>query len=291
MVSIIIASTSHDLAEAIEKNIADTIGLPFEIIVVENKCAPRSLCAVYNEAAAVAKYDFVCLMHEDICIHTMNWGAIALGIMDDPEVGVIGVAGGTYKSLTPAGWACPGLEGEGNKVNLIQHYKYTNAAPVLEYYNSNEDKLAKVATVDGVWMFTRKKVIVDFPFDNQLLNGFHGYDIDFCLNVSGQFKVVVTFDILIEHYSEGNYDRAWLEAMLKIHTKHRENLPLNTGDYTLGIRAAGEKQAVKALLKNMSLQKYTVINKLGVLWKSDIYRVLGWPQFLSTCAKIAIGRY
>ena len=291
MISIIISSVNAEMLLAVKKNIADTIGVPYEVISFDNASGKRGLCEIYNSGASKARYDLLCFMHEDVEILTTNWGDKVAEIMGDETIGLLGVAGSNYKSLTPSGWACPGIEAETNKVNIIQRYKYAEGGTKKEYFNSENERLAQVASIDGVWMCTRKSVTDSVKFDEQTLPLFHGYDVDFSLQVAAKYKVAVTFDILLDHFSEGNYSKDWLKSALQISQKYKDVLPLDVSGLDAKAVARGEKMACKVLLKMLSLENYSAAAKINVLWKCRLYRVLGILQFASFNFKILIGRY
>jgi len=291
MISIIISSVSADMLSAVNKNIAETIGVPYEVISIDNANAAKGLCEIYNSGASKAQYSILCFMHEDIKMITTNWGVKVAEIMRDETIGLLGVAGSSYKALTPSGWACPGIEATTNKVNIIQRYKYAEGGTKKEYFNSDNEQLSRVASIDGVWMCTRKSITDSVKFDEHTLPLFHGYDIDFSLQVAIKHRVMVTFDILLDHFSEGNYSTDWLKSAMQISLKHQQYLPLNVSNLAAKALARGEKMACKALLKMLSAEKYSALAKTGVLWKFKLYRVLGFWEFLSFNFKTLIGRY
>src|SRR5205809_6411151 len=103
MLSIIICSRDHEQLVLVKKNISETIGIPFEILSIDNSNNKYSICTAYNTAASEAKYETLCFMHEDIVIRTYNWGNIVLDILKQ-DFGLAGVAGSMYKSRSISGW-------------------------------------------------------------------------------------------------------------------------------------------------------------------------------------------
>ncbi|HEV7378700.1 MAG TPA: glycosyltransferase, partial [Dyadobacter sp.] len=206
MISVIICSVNLEDLQKVTINVAETIGVEHEIIVFDNRVAGRGICEVYNEGIAKAKYGILCFMHEDITLLTANWGKNVLDtFQQDQQIGVVGVAGGGYKALAPTGWYC--LEFENPHIsfqNIIQGYKRTDIEDVHAFHNPYNERLSEVVCVDGVWFCARKEVTQMHGFDEKLLRGFHGYDLDFCLNIFGKHKIVVTYDVLMRHESEGN---------------------------------------------------------------------------------------
>ena len=80
-------------------------------------------------------------------------------------------------------------------------------------------------------MLTKKEVFTYCRFDDILLTHFHGYDIDFSLQVFFQsFRVIVDRGILLAHYSNGNYIGQNTIANRKVGRKWLKKLPVATKD-------------------------------------------------------------
>ena len=291
MISIIISSSNPDYLSAVTKNIEATVGVPYEILATANGDGKQGICAVYNAAGAKAKYDVLCFMHEDVILHTQDWGKRVVEIMKDPEIGLLGIAGSEYKSLTPGPWACPGVDRSRHKANILQRFKFIDRETVHEYHNSDNESLSNVVAVDGVWMVTRKSVFEEFQFDEASFKRFHGYDVDYSLQVGTKYKVCVTYDVLLEHFSEGNYSDEWLEAMFILHQKHKARLPLSTKLLPKKEALRGEKAAAKELLKQVTALNYSAGDKLKLLWDYDLKRALGTKLYLLFHVNILLKRY
>ncbi len=267
MISIIICSINNTYLADVKKDIAKTIGTPYEILAIDNSVDSRGICEVYNQAAQLAKYDILCFMHEDIKIHTLNWGSIVFNIFDkNSELGIIGIAGSSYKSLTPSSWHCYDIDApEVLNYNIIQNYKHTQKERALECANPNQVSLEKVVCVDGVWLCCTRAAFSFYQFNGKLLKKFHGYDLDFCLGVGDRFEVAITFDILIEHFSEGNFNKVWLKEILKLHKKWSRKLPVNLVGLPSEKIAIEEKRGFKNLLLRMRKEEFSPFQMLGVI--------------------------
>jgi hypothetical protein len=261
MISIVIASVNEHQLSAVKKNIEETIGVEFEIIDFANDKAREGLCQIYNRAAKKAKYNVICFMHEDLQIRTANWGKIVLDLFDsNVQLGLLGLAGSKYKSAAPSTWF--GYGGPYPQVlqyNFIQHYKFSEKKAELRVSNPDQVKLARVACVDGFWLCSTKAALASYQFDETLLKGFHGYDLDFSIGIGRNYEVAVTFDILIEHFSEGNTDKNWLKEILKVHEKWSSHLPLNYANLTPLQVYALEKKGFKSFIHIMRDYGYNFI--------------------------------
>lgn len=282
MISIIICSINRSNLADIKENILDTIGVEYEIIAVDNRVEPKGICEVYNFAAQKAKFDILCFMHEDVKMHSENWGHKVWSIFSqDAHVGVIGVAGSTYKSLTPSSWHCYDIDAnEALNYNIIQNYKHTQKECVLESSNPNQVDLERVVCLDGVWLCCTRSAFNFYQFDEKLLSAFHGYDLDFCLGVGQKYTAVVTFDILIEHFSEGNFNKVWLKEILKVHQKWSSKLPVNLiglGDEKIAVE---EKRGFKNLLLRMHKEKFSAQEMLMVIVNARKSKIMTFKLFM-----------
>jgi len=259
MISIIIASVNPLFLASLRTNIAETVGVTYEIIAVDNSEGKIGLCELYNKAAAEAKYNFLCFMHEDLTITTNNWGDIVINnFTNNPKLGLIGVAGTKYKSAAPSTWhsfkdEAPDLL----QYNFVQHYKFSVKEKQHHYSNPAGVKLTKVACVDGLWFCCTRKALETYSFDQHLLKGFHGYDLDFSLGIGQHFEVMVTFEILIEHFSEGNTNKAWLEDILKVHQKWSYLLPINIAQLPRKKVYLLEKRGFRNVISLMKAEGFT----------------------------------
>jgi glycosyltransferase involved in cell wall biosynthesis len=221
MISIVICSINKLLFEQVSKNIAETIGVEFEIIQIDNSITNYGICKAYNIGAAQAQFNYICFLHEDILIKSSNWGTEIINFLKKyKNVGIVGVAGSTYKSLVPSVWA-QGLHGT-DYANLIQHYRKNvsiNTERIGEHFS-------EVKTLDGVFLFTKKEIWQNNRFDEATFDKFHCYDLDFCLQVGQQFKIFVFNNLLIEHFSSGSLNKDWVNYSIKLTEKWQNLLPI-----------------------------------------------------------------
>ncbi|WP_316802707.1 glycosyltransferase [Pedobacter nototheniae] len=259
MISIIIASVDEKRLRDVKNNIKETIGVDYELISFDNGGVDKlGLCEVYNKGAIAAKYDLLCFMHEDISIKTENWGIeVVNNFKRNPEVGILGVAGSAYKSLAPSGWFAESHHNNLLYCNYIQAFKNKGEKPIHYLERGNKIDIAKVVCVDGMWFCTLREIAVKYPFDQNMLKGFHGYDIDFCLNIfKNGYDIMVSLNILMEHFSEGGYSKSWLEDTLKLHDKWADFLPVSVVDLSGSERNLIEKSSYKWILKKLVSMGY-----------------------------------
>ena len=214
--------------EKIKLNIRDTIGQVYELLVWDNAADPKPITEVYNLLAFRAQYPYWCFIHEDIRFQTERWSEKLLNAFEQhPETGLIGIAGSKYKSRTPSGWSTGLLDLD--YCNIFHQDKEEKTIHL--YNNPRHSEFEPVVNVDGVFMAIRREVWDTAHFNDELLRGFHCYDIDFSFRVMHEWKAAVLFNIDILHYTQGgNFGNEWLSDTLRWHQKFSAELPQHTDD-------------------------------------------------------------
>ncbi|GAA4815332.1 glycosyltransferase [Litoribaculum gwangyangense] len=221
MISIIICSRTIKVDLSLIENISSTIGCPYELIVVNNSKNKYSIFQAYNLGLKKSKGNYWCFMHDDILLHTKNWGLKIQEIFENnPKIGLIGVAGAKVKTKMPSAWWDCGIHEKA--MHLKQHLENGE----VEYWNIGwkESNIEDVVAVDGFFMVARPNENIYFDED---LIGFHNYDLNISLAYKMQnLKVVVTNSILIEHFSFGTPDIDWCKSVINFDKRYRKKLPL-----------------------------------------------------------------
>lgn len=254
MISIIVCSINEALFESFSQSVYQTIGVDYEIVKVDNDGNKYSIAAAYNTGAEKAKFDYLCFAHEDILFRTDNWGEIIIGAIEqDDNFGLIGIAGSKYKSLSPGGW--PNGAEHLDCYNLIQCYGDKKS---LQVSNPEGDvPLVEVKVLDGVFLFTSKLIWQNNKFDADTFKGFHGYDLDFSLQIGRQSKVLVTYQFLIEHLSPGAINKDWIIASIRLSEKWSDYLPV--GDIRYGTKKGIEWEQKRLFFLKMLVYKFSVL--------------------------------
>lgn len=210
MLSIIISSYQKEFYSALEKNIAETCGITYEIVKIENP-GLMGISEAYNKGARRAKYAYLLFIHEDIQFKTQGWGDKLLLHFKLNNLGLIGVAGGEYVPTAPCGWF---TSMKYASINICQRYR-NGEKKIFKTFN---EKSKKVLSIDGVFISIKKSLFLNYKFDENL-SGFHGYDTELSLRVAQKHQNFVISDILIEHFSPGNPDKDWVDANIYIRKK------------------------------------------------------------------------
>ena len=258
MISIIISTHKPEIFDAVKVSIEKTIGVAYEIIGVENQ-ARYSICEAYNIGESKAKYPYLCFVHEDVLIKTKDWGRSLISIMeDDKSIGLIGIAGTKFKSTYPTGsWGQSSFLTKFKRGHVFIH-SIDSMEQHIEYdVSKNPELLEEVVCVDGIFMFTKKDIYKSCRYDDTIFTNFHGYDLDFSLQVLFQsYKVLVYRGIELIHLSKGNYTPYFTIANRLIQKKWKSKLPVASND--LG-------------LNNFRLHYYNTVNNF-ISYKDTLMR-------------------
>lgn len=245
MISFIICSIDPEMVKTLSDNIGTTIGCDYEIIVEDNRESPRGICEAYNEGASKARYPYLCFVHEDVLFDGDNWGGAIEQQLKEKKTGLVGFMGSTYKSKAPSGW---NVYSRNNRSHFIQTIN-----GVKRYSSEVTGAFSPCEVLDGACMFIRKEVWQENPFDTSACPGFHGYDLDMCIQVySKGYTNYVCGTCWIEHFSEGSFSKDWALTTLYLHqSKWKDTLPFGR------INSHVESRAYYVFLKNVSKLSWT----------------------------------
>ena len=145
------------------------------------------ICAPYNEFIREARRrpdcEAVVLLHEDAQIIDPDFRAKALAAVAEENVGVVGVIGGS--DLRDHSWwharRRAGLAYESHRVVDVGHRR------------------ADVDVVDGLLTIVSPAAFRTLLYDEENFPRFHGYEVDYCLQVRDKGMRVVVRDIDVMH--------------------------------------------------------------------------------------------
>jgi len=235
MISIIISTHKPEYFKAVKANIEKTIGVAHEIIGIENH-ACYSICEAYNIGESQAQYPYLCFVHEDVLFRTQDWGKCLISVMEaDQSIGLVGIAGTKFKSTYPtSSWGQSSFLRKFKRGHIFI-YSDDSVEQHIEFDDSIQPKLLEeVVCIDGVFMFTKKEIYKSCRYDDNVFTNFHGYDLDFSLQVHLQsYKVLVHRGIELIHLSKGNYTPYFTLANRLIQKKWKSKLPVASRDLGL----------------------------------------------------------
>ncbi|RTY83273.1 hypothetical protein EKL99_06795 [Flavobacterium sp. ZB4P23] len=279
MISIIICCRTQIISNDLSDNIKKTVGCEYELIVIDNSENTYSIFEAYNLGIDKSTGDYLCFIHDDILIHTIGWGNTIEGVFkNDNQVGLIGVAGAKLKTKMPSPWwNCP----EDQKVIcIIQHHADKKEEKMISGFDN--DALVEVVVIDGIFMAMRKDEHVLF---DTTLKGFHNYDLNISFEYKKRgYKVVVTNQVIIEHYSTGNINAQWVKSTYKIHKKYKNSLPLKNESSTIK-KGTEIANAINFIEESVKFKKFNIAYliwwKLFCLYPNIKYHIKFWRNVLN----------
>lgn len=220
MFSIIICSRTSELSKLVKDNIQKTIGVDYELVVIDNSGNKYSIFSAYNEGVYKSKGEYLVFMHDDILYRTKDWGLSVIKYLLDEQVGAIGLFGGHYLPKNEA------YVGDTHIVSGV--FEFQGKLQNNDRYLKGTRSIA-VAALDGVWFSIRKDLFDYISFD-EMFSGFHFYDMDICMQINKlDRKLLVVKDILINHLSGGVINADFLKNQEQFYRKWDKELPLTKG--------------------------------------------------------------
>lgn len=274
MISIIVCSRHHEIGQELENNISKTIGdVVYEIIWIDNTNNKYTICEAYNAGVNLAKYPFLCFMHEDIFFYSNNWGTTAIDAMADTNVGMLGVQGCTYFDESTIYWTMSGFK----KANTILPGSIEKKKEDDYPIQGND-----VVIVDGMWMFTRKDLFRIIHWDENTYHGFHMYDLDLCMQIISHGMIIrLAEELWIQHNSYGNWNVDFFQGCKLFHDKWDRCLPVSVMPITEDVRKVARiasfhticnygKEVAKSK-KRLSLLPYKMATKISLILGMNIW--------------------
>lgn len=235
-ISVIVCHRNPEQLGLFKESLNKTIGVEFELVVIDNTENDYSIFQAYNLGVERSKGKILCFSHEDVAFHTQHWGQLVLRHFMDAKIGMIGVAGGNCMPGCPSPWWTNATYND-HLVNLIQHwttksprqpyYTFLNEEKTLSraYSNPNNATSEKAVAIDGLWFCIPRSLFDHISFDEITYHGFHCYDSDISLQVFQTQEVRVVYDILIEHFSDANPNKDFLDSCIGQYEKWKHKLP------------------------------------------------------------------
>lgn len=268
MLSIIICHRNKVLLQSLKANIEDTVGVPHELVVIDNIHNGYTILSAYNEGVRKAKYAIVCFAHEDILFYTKDWGKKVVTHFNDEEVGMIGVIGGMAQSAVPSAWWFNNYFARSAR-NLLMRANAKNDKKLYHYYSNpfNETEKTEVAVIDGLWFCIRKELFQKISFDENTFTGFHLYDADISMQVLQYAKNYVVYDVLIEHKWSGNISEQYYTDLCVFAAKWNNHLPIQNRNVESDYMNKYNWHALRSLVLEMKMKDISRENISEILKK------------------------
>lgn len=169
---------------------------------------PDSIFAAYNEAldhfAAVGDLEALVLLHDDVELLQDDFCARVRVALADPAVAIVGAVGA--RDVRSLAW----WDGE-------------LAGAVTETRGRVDHGFARpeVEAVDGLLLVLSPWAVRHLRFDAATFTGFHGYDVDLCLQARAAGRTVQVADLPVLHHTKGGLGdaAAWHRADAALRAK------------------------------------------------------------------------
>jgi GT2 family glycosyltransferase len=285
MISIIICSRTEFISAELKSNIEETIGVEFEIILINNSENRHSIFEAYNKGVEQSSYPFLCFMHDDIKYYSKDWGKKISTHFEDTQTGAIGIAGTPYAASLPGSWWGGGL---------VNQYllPLDNDEPQITVTYKEPELKNEVVLLDGVWFCIRKELFDRIRFDSKSYTGFHFYDVDISLQVQQSgYKLYSIFDVLIRHYTRGIMNQNWCENAMIFHKKWQAVLPLSSIELPYNERCEAGLKTLKEYIYQLLYNNYPRKKIYKLLFAQFMNFKMGWlyyktPVYFLKCAAI-----
>ncbi len=220
MISIIICSINPKKFKNITLSYTALMGKePFEIIGIHDA---KSLCEGYNRGIHKSVGEILIFSHDDIEILSPDFVTRLKNHLKNFDI--VGFAG-TNKAVDGY-WFSAGTP---HIFGVVGHLHETKIG-VSCYDAGAAGHQGRVATggikmMDGLFFAVRRSVVRKVLFDEEIFDGFHGYDADFTYSAFLEgFSLGVCNDIAVIHASGGNYNSLFHLYKKRFNDKHSTTL-------------------------------------------------------------------
>jgi hypothetical protein len=193
-----------------------------------------SIFASYNtlldEFAERDDLEALVLIHQDAEIIEPDFCHIVRRALADPEVGLVGCVGAVgVRSI--AWW-----EASVTLASFVNRYQEHGGGDLASFSwewvkAPAYARTGEVETLDGFVLVLSPWVVRNLRFDESL-GQFHGYDLDFCLQVRATGRRVVTADFRAVHHRQLEMvpdPEEWIEAHISVAEKWDGEMGIGTG--------------------------------------------------------------
>jgi hypothetical protein len=238
---------------------------------VLDQAAVGSIAESYNalleRAAGLADLEALVLVHQDAEIVDADLCERLREAFRDPDVGLVGCVGAVgVRSI--AWW-----EASVTLASFVNRYE-DHGGGDLESFSWNRDtapayaQTGEVETLDGFVLALSPWVVGNVRFDERL-GSFHGYDLDFCLQVREAGRKVVTADFRAIHHRRLEMvpdPDEWVAAHIAVAEKWDGRMPgigtAEGGWRDRALRAEAERDAALAIAHSKELELAARLSEL-----------------------------
>ncbi len=191
----------------------------------------ESYNALIDRASQYPELEALVLVHQDTEIVDHDFCERVREALADPAVGLVGCVGAVgVRSI--AWW-----EGSVSAASFVHRYDDHGGGDLPAFSWAWADappyaRTGEVDTLDGFLLVLSPWVVRNVRFDESL-GQFHGYDLDFCLQVRAAGRKVITTELRAVHHHSlepFNDPEAWIDAHVRVAEKWEGVIPgIGTG--------------------------------------------------------------
>jgi hypothetical protein len=180
----------------------------------------ESYNALLDRAAERDDLEALVLVHQDAELVERDFCARIRRALEDPEAGVAGCVGAV--GVRNIAW----WEGSVTLASFVNRYEEHGGGDLRSFSWTWHGappyaQLGEVETLDGFVLAISPWAVRNVRFDEQL-GSFHGYDLDFCLQVRAAGRKVVTADFRAIHHRQLEMvpdQEPWIDAHVRVAEK------------------------------------------------------------------------
>jgi hypothetical protein len=227
----------------------------------------RSYNQLLDRAAGLEDLEALVLVHQDTEIVDADFCAKVRAALGDPDVAVVGCVGAVgVRSI--AWW-----EGSVTLASFLNRYEEHGGGDLQAFSWAWDEappyaRVGEVETVDGFLLVLSPWAVRNVRFDEDL-SAFHGYDLDYCLQVREAGRKVVTADFRAIHHRPLEMipePEPWIEAHIAVAEKWDGRMPgigADVGSWReRALRAAAERDLAKVIAYSSRIELSARIQQL-----------------------------
>jgi Glycosyltransferase like family len=224
-----------------------------------NGSISRNYNALLDRAAQRDDIEALVLVHQDAEIVDADFCRIVRAALSDPEVGLVGCVGAI--GVRNIAW----WEGSVTLASFVNRYDEHGGGDLAAFSWAWDEAPAyahtgAVETLDGFVLVVSPWTLRNVRFDESL-GEFHGYDLDFCLQVREAGRKVVTADFRAIHHRPLQMlpdPEPWIAAHIAVAEKWDGRMPgigVEPGGWReRALRAEAERDIARAMAHSKALE-------------------------------------
>jgi GT2 family glycosyltransferase len=262
-ISIIVCSADDRRFATFKSSIDTVFDRDVQLVRIQDAA---SMAGGYNRGVALSNGGVLIFCHDDI--EFLGSGALEIIREDLKRFDLVGVAGTTR--LVEGKWITAGQPFIHGQVVHQDGGPPAGSQPRYQLctygLGRDDDVVANVQALDGLFMAVRRQVLDRVRFDETLFDGFHLYDLDFSFGAFlNGLNLAVDHRIRILHRSAGNFNGTWEKYFQRFNAKYLQNLARKEKHPQLVVKGLGfnSRHVLTSLLDEHGSGRRLFIDQTG----------------------------